>query len=1069
MSALVPTERTCGLMLRLLRRRIKLIVFVLFSLFLLNAFLISSYFQLQPSTSKEDVLPHELKAELQKLEADEKPKARVPRCSFPDTLADSAFNRMTTEVCRLQLEDVACDLDPAGWPVHEIENTCSKFDRSAYGQYKGCYEDSAKQRLLRGFKYEFTDSNTPDRCLQHCLRIGFQLAGVEYKSECFCGSLGDLEGGNLHEQQVECQRYPCPGNQSLPCGGFNALAVYTTGVVHNAKPIPAYVEPSGSARDVRILFLLQLNGRNSRQIRRLLRLIYSPRHFYFVHVDPRQKFMQQEMRDIQLLLEHQGHSNFHVSERQFPTIWGGSSLLEMFLYAVRWTLSHPAFQRWDYVFNLSESDFPVLSLAELEAVLSANKGKTFLSSHGYNTGTFLKKQGYNYHFMQCENRMWRFSARTNFPKFLRADGGSDWVIIAREFAKYAVSELELPTQMRKLFTSVLLPLEGFFHTLALNSEHCEQVLYNNLRFTNWKRSQGCRCGALKQVVDWCGCSPLALLHDEHKFELNRTISRVNYFARKFESLIDIDAVARAEAQVLRFEPQRVQLTSPAFHSIWVNHFDRRFDQGEFSHLFSHTPAAAPYSMLARVLFESAHVAGGCEFAQLVQIHAYKATRLADLLVVFRVEDTCGQVHEMLVDRQHRGQVFPDQTVDSYELLVVEFGMQLDLKEEIFRDFVSLLDRNGTAVFQFQWRNQQEEFVIKRNQTSPWALVQVVAPDGRVVKKERVKPYDSIDSMQHVNIDMKRIKDVNPGLYKMDILSQHGNKRVGVIEFPIFPAVLDDRFRQLALHFFVLKATCSTSGNEKKCAESTWSTDFPDEKQQIAALEMPDRAVLRQTLRSIAALVPDRIPADFDAARLKEIAGIVARISAEVLDVRLPPVGGERLRHEENVYSTDVHTSARFSTAIFGFRRAGGRIPLHDHLLNFGFIRVLRGRLRIRSFSWTNDPQAATARGDGLWRATFEGERVLGADGNEADSVAVLTPRVGNVHEVEALHDGTAFFDLLVPGYTNVVDCHYYEVVAEQKGGGDTPLAAGDSCWLRRVPSPSTYFTDLLDYPAVLKL
>lgn len=77
------------------------------------------------------------------------------------------------------------------------------------------------------------------------------------------------------------------------------------------------------------------------------------------------------MKDIQLLLEHQGHSNFHVSEQQFPTIWGGSSLLEMFLYAIRWTLSHPAFQRWDYIFNLSESDFPVLSLAELEAILTA--------------------------------------------------------------------------------------------------------------------------------------------------------------------------------------------------------------------------------------------------------------------------------------------------------------------------------------------------------------------------------------------------------------------------------------------------------------------------------------------------------------------------------------------------------------------------------------------------------------------------------------------------------------------------------------------------------------------------
>lgn len=105
------------------------------------------------------------------------------------------------------------------------------------------------------------------------------------------------------------------------------------------------------------------------------------------------------------------------------------------------------------------------------------------------------------------------------------------------------------------------------------------MLYNNLRFTNWKRSQGCRCSALKQVVDWCGCSPLSLLHDEEKVGLNKTIAKVNYFARKFESLIDIESVSNAESQVLRFEPNKIKRESPVFNTTWVNFFDRRFDSG----------------------------------------------------------------------------------------------------------------------------------------------------------------------------------------------------------------------------------------------------------------------------------------------------------------------------------------------------------------------------------------------------------------------------------------------------------------------------------------------------------
>ena len=221
-------------------------------------------------------------------------------------------------------------------------------------------------------------------------------------------------------------------------------------VADNAKARPTHIAlEEETPRDVRILFVLQLNHRNIRQIRRLLRLIYSPQHFYYVHVDPRQAFMYEgadackrvssrltstlhvsEMREVEALLTKSGAKNLYVASERFPTIWGGTGLLEMFLSAIHWTTNDKRFTSWDYIINLSESDFPILSIGELEAILTAyvrkqssvcifflsfftfsNKGKTFISSHGYNTGTFLRKQGFNYHFFQCENRMWRFSKR----------------------------------------------------------------------------------------------------------------------------------------------------------------------------------------------------------------------------------------------------------------------------------------------------------------------------------------------------------------------------------------------------------------------------------------------------------------------------------------------------------------------------------------------------------------------------------------------------------------------------------------------------------------------------------
>lgn len=123
-------------------------------------------------------------------------------------------------------------------------------------------------------------------------------------------------------------------------------------------------------RNVKILFLLQLNGRNVRQITRLLKIIYSPNHLYIVHVDSRQQLMHSEMMEIQKLLEKSGRNNFKVMNNRFATIWGGTSLLDMFFEVIMESWADKAFSDWDYIFNLSECDYPVLSIRELEAILA---------------------------------------------------------------------------------------------------------------------------------------------------------------------------------------------------------------------------------------------------------------------------------------------------------------------------------------------------------------------------------------------------------------------------------------------------------------------------------------------------------------------------------------------------------------------------------------------------------------------------------------------------------------------------------------------------------------------------
>ena len=48
---------------------------------------------------------------------------------------------------------------------------------------------------------------------------------------------------------------------------------------------------------------------------------------------------------------------------------------------------------------------------------------------------FMRKQGLNMLFHECDNRMWRLGTRSP-QDGIRIDGGSDWVCLYRDFAQY---------------------------------------------------------------------------------------------------------------------------------------------------------------------------------------------------------------------------------------------------------------------------------------------------------------------------------------------------------------------------------------------------------------------------------------------------------------------------------------------------------------------------------------------------------------------------------------------------------------------------------------------------------
>ncbi|KAJ8363892.1 hypothetical protein SKAU_G00127230 [Synaphobranchus kaupii] len=107
------------------------------------------------------------------------------------------------------------------------------------------------------------------------------------------------------------------------------------------------------AAPVRIAFVLVVHGRASRQLQRLFKAIYHASHFYYIHVDQRSDYLH---RQVAALASQ--YTNVRVTPWRMSTIWGGASLLTMYLQCMKDLLAMTDWT-WDFFINLSAADYPI--------------------------------------------------------------------------------------------------------------------------------------------------------------------------------------------------------------------------------------------------------------------------------------------------------------------------------------------------------------------------------------------------------------------------------------------------------------------------------------------------------------------------------------------------------------------------------------------------------------------------------------------------------------------------------------------------------------------------------------
>ncbi|KAI0086860.1 copper radical oxidase [Irpex rosettiformis] len=100
--------------------------------------------------------------------------------------------------------------------------------------YVGCYVDNAFGRI---FSTELPDNQnlTVESCVTSCSGQNFNVSGVEFGVQCFCGN--ELINGAVAATDGGCDM-SCGGNATEACGGPNRLSVYSSTGTVTSLPVP---------------------------------------------------------------------------------------------------------------------------------------------------------------------------------------------------------------------------------------------------------------------------------------------------------------------------------------------------------------------------------------------------------------------------------------------------------------------------------------------------------------------------------------------------------------------------------------------------------------------------------------------------------------------------------------------------------------------------------------------------------------------------------------------------------------------------------------------------------------
>lgn len=242
----------------------------------------------------------------------------------------------------------------------------------------------------------------------------------------------------------------------------------------------------------RIAYLISGTKGDGQRMRRTLQALYHPQNHYLLHLDleapPRERIeLAKYVKTEPTFMEA---NNVHVVGKANLVTYKGPTMIASTLHAVAILLKQS--KEWDWFINLSASDYPLVTQDDLLHVFSYLPKDLNFIEHTSDIGWKLYQRAKPVIvdpglYQSKKSDVFWVTQHRSIPTAFKLFTGSAWVVLTRNFLEFCIWGWDnLPRTVLMYYTNFISSPEGYFHTVACNSQEFQNTTINHdLHFIKW--------------------------------------------------------------------------------------------------------------------------------------------------------------------------------------------------------------------------------------------------------------------------------------------------------------------------------------------------------------------------------------------------------------------------------------------------------------------------------------------------------------------------------------------------------------------------------------------------------